>query len=265
MKFKCPECGKPLKVADERAGSRGRCPACKAMVVAPQPYPPAQQVLLQEIPDPPPLPMPDQTFEVVRETRQREKWRLSLYGDRLILHSLETGAVVEVLRDQAMEKIRTSKFFFIPPLLLVKDMKKFNYRISPEAYEMINEWIGKPLLLKSILKQRLSWCIPIGIIYILTSLPLSGDPEAGLEAIPFDPISMGLGIVLVGISIASRKRPHPAFFLADSVWFFVLLMYTLFQIHAGASIYWGGIILVQIICIMSGINYYKSFSNVRVT
>lgn len=36
MKFKCPQCQKTLTVKDEFAGRRGRCPACKAAIVAPQ-------------------------------------------------------------------------------------------------------------------------------------------------------------------------------------------------------------------------------------
>src|SRR5690349_648492 len=33
--FACPSCGRALKVSDELAGRRGRCPHCKAAVLVP--------------------------------------------------------------------------------------------------------------------------------------------------------------------------------------------------------------------------------------
>ncbi|MCJ7771959.1 MAG: zinc-ribbon domain-containing protein [Desulfobacterales bacterium] len=263
MRFNCPKCGKTLKVADEMAGKRGRCPGCKTTVTIPQPDKKPPQVKVQKPPTPPYLPIPDQTFEIVQETGKKQKWQLSLYSDRLILHCPETITVVEILHDQAINKIKTAKLFFMPPVLAVKDSKKFSFRIKAGEYKIINEWIGKPLLLKMALKQRLRWCLLIGIIYILISLPLPGDPSSGLEAIPFDPIGMGLGITLLLLSISMRKMPGPKIFLADSVWFLFLLCYTLFQIFSGASIYWGIVIFLHITLIISGISHYRDFSDVQ--
>jgi hypothetical protein len=39
--FECQHCGRKLKVPEGRAGRKGRCPACKAEVVVPQPSEPA--------------------------------------------------------------------------------------------------------------------------------------------------------------------------------------------------------------------------------
>jgi ssDNA-binding Zn-finger/Zn-ribbon topoisomerase 1 len=263
MKFKCPECGKMLKVADEMAGKRGKCLGCKNTVTAPNVENGPSQIPGHKPPEPPPMLTPDHEFEIIQETGKKQKWQLSLYGDRLILHYPETGTLVEVLHNQAIDKLKTAKLFFLPPILVVKDFKKFTYRIQSDEYEIINEWIGKPLLLKKALKQRLSWCLPIGSIYILTSLPLSEDPTAGIESIPFDPIGMGLGIMLIILSIIIKKKPHPALFVADSIWFFLLLCYTLFQIYSGANTYWGVVIILCIILIMSGINHYRYFSDVQ--
>jgi len=35
--FECQHCGRKLKVPEARAGRKGRCPACKGEVTAPQP------------------------------------------------------------------------------------------------------------------------------------------------------------------------------------------------------------------------------------
>ncbi|MBW1814648.1 MAG: hypothetical protein JRJ39_13550 [Deltaproteobacteria bacterium] len=263
MRFKCPECGKTLKIAGKMAGKKGRCPGCKNIVTAPNVEKKPSQIPEYNPPEPPPMLTPDHEFEIIQQTGKKQKWQLSLYDDRLILHYMATGALVEVLRNEAIAKLKTLKLFFILPILVVKSFKKFTYRVKSNEYEIINEWIGKPLLLKKTLKQRLSWCIPIGLIYILTSLPLSEDPTVGLESIPFDPIGMGLGITLIILSIIMSKKPHPALFVADSIWFFLLLCYTLFQIYSGANTYWGVVIILYIILIMSGINHYRYFSDVQ--
>jgi len=263
MRFKCPECNKTLKVDDKMAGKKGRCPDCKNIVTAPSVEKSPSQIPEFPPSEPPPMLTPEHEFEIIQQTGKKQKWQLFLYGDRLILHYLETGTLVEVLRNDAIDKLKTLKLFFTLPILVVKSFKKFTYRVTSDEFEIINEWIGKPLLLEKILKQRLGWCVPIGFIYMLTSLPLSEDPTAGLESIPFDPIGMGLGIALIILSIIMKKKPHPALFVADSICFFLLLCYTFFQIYSGANTYWGVFIILYIILIMSGINHYRYFSDVQ--
>ena len=264
MKFTCPGCNKTLKVADEMAGKKGKCPACKTAVTVPHKTETQAQIPVKEAYTPPPLPTPDHTFEIDQETRKKQKWHLELYGDKLTLRSLEEDTYVEIPHDQAIDKIKTAKIFIMPPLLMIKDnKKKLSFRIAPDVDEIVNDWIGKPVLLKATLKQRLGWCLPIGIIYVLGSLPLAGDPTIGLVALPFDPIGMSLGVALIILSILMKTKPQPILFLADSVWFFLLLCYTVFQILSGASIYWGIAILVHIMLIISGISHYKNFSGVK--
>ena len=52
--FNCP-CGKTLRVPDDSAGKRAKCPACSAVVAIPLPPPP---------PTPPAPPEPEPVFEV---------------------------------------------------------------------------------------------------------------------------------------------------------------------------------------------------------
>jgi phage FluMu protein Com len=53
--FDCP-CGKTLRVADEHAGRRVKCPACHAVGLVPQPEP--QFEVVEQAPPPPPKPTP---------------------------------------------------------------------------------------------------------------------------------------------------------------------------------------------------------------
>jgi hypothetical protein len=58
--FSCA-CGKTLRIADEHAGKRVKCPACQAISTVPAPLPPPP-------PPPPPPPVePEPEFEIVEE------------------------------------------------------------------------------------------------------------------------------------------------------------------------------------------------------
>ena len=37
IEFSCPHCGRELKLKDEAAGKRGRCPGCRNVITVPQP------------------------------------------------------------------------------------------------------------------------------------------------------------------------------------------------------------------------------------
>ena len=266
MKFTCPGCGKMLKVADGMAGKKGRCPACKGIVTIPVSAGSDSRRSAQKSPAPPPLPTPGHIFHLEEENRKKTKWQLSLFKERMILQSQETHASLTIFRDDAADKIKMSRLYVVPPLLLIKDSEtKLNFRIKSEEYDILSEWVGKGALLKTTLKQRLGYCIPIGILYLWASLPVSGDPASSLAPIPFDPISFGLGIILILISILAKIWPHPALFLLDSGWFFLLMCYTIMQILTGSSLYWGILVLLYIIVMVSGILHYRNFASVRVT
>ena len=266
MKFTCPGCGKILKVADGMAGKKGRCPGCKSIVTIPASTGPDSRRSAQKSPAPPPLPTPDHIFLFEEENRKKTKWEISLFKDKMTLQSKETHTSLTIFRDDAANKIKMSRLYIVPPLLLIKDSEtKLNFRIKSEEYDILSEWVGKGTLLKTTLKQRLAYCIPIGILYLWASLPVSGDPASGLAPVPFDPISFGLGIILILISILAKIMPHPALFLLDSGWFFLLMSYTIMQILKGSSLYWGILVVLYIIVIISGILHYKNFASVRVT
>jgi hypothetical protein len=261
MRFKCPDCGKILKVPAGMEGRRGRCPGCKSIVTLPASAGRDSGNSAQKTPAPPPLPTPDHVFDLEEEKRIKTKWQLSLYADKMTLQSQEANTSLTIFRDDAANKIKMTRLFIIPPLLVIKDSKaKLNFRTTSEQYDILSEWIGKEILLIMTLKQKLSYCIPIGILYILASLPMSGDPESGLDPAPFSPISFGLGVILILISILTKIKPHPVLFLVDSMWFFILMCYTVTQIFGGASVYWWIAVIIQAIIIVAGIMHYKNFS-----
>ena len=263
MKFNCPECGKALKVRDEMAGKKGRCPACKAGVVVPALATPATKPSPSKPPEPPPLPSAEHTFEITQESRNNPKWRLSIFRDRLSFNALRGDNFFEIFRSEAVDRVRTTRFLFIPPFVTIKrGKKKLTFKLTAEAYRVINQWFGYATLLKTTLKQRFSWCLPIGILYLLGSMPLPSDPEGGYAATPIDAFGATLGTILILLSILMKIKPHPVLFLADSAWFGLLAGYTVWQIMNGASMYWLIAVALQLLLMVSGMGHYGNITNI---
>ena len=119
--------------------------------------------------------------------------------------------------------------------LALNKPRKIMFRLPPEAVTAVVEWIGPSLLASHYLKRRYSWVLPLAIIWILGSLPVPGDPEAGQEAVPLDWFGMGLGFALLASWGFARWRPNPLLFLVDSIWFLCLAGYLTYDVWNGRS------------------------------
>ncbi|MCP5119286.1 MAG: hypothetical protein GY953_51450, partial [bacterium] len=102
--------------------------------------------------------------------------------------------------------------------------------------------------------------VPIGIFLILASVPMAGDPAAGLEAVPASPITAVLGLGLITMWLIARFRPTPRLLLADSAWFSLLLVSTVADVITGQfSVYWLVVCPVLVLFIRSGLREYRRF------
>ncbi len=247
------------------AGKKGKCPACGAIFVAPS------------APEPPVAPerkintpaeevgqggaaSSDAVFEIIQENKAKSKWKLVLSQDFMMLDCLETNERRRISRSAVEKTVYMSKLYPLPSMLMVKGPGKLNFRLESESYDAIRKWMGESTLLKITLKRRFSWCWPIAILFLLTSIPMSGDPQSGLEAIPFDPISAFLGAGMLLIGLFMRIKPHRALFLMDSAWFLALAGSTIYSIVIfGDSLYWLFVVVLQVLMIVSGVLHYKNF------
>jgi hypothetical protein len=261
IKLKCPHCSQSLRVSTQMAGKKGKCPACRTTVRVPLPAKSRLKKPVAKKAAPSRVPAPILTFMLSEEGKKTHEWKGSVYKDKLTLFCHQTQTVHEIMQNQAADRIKTAKLLFFPPVMLIRTAKeKINFRLTTELFHAINHWIGKDVLLKSALKQRLGFCIPIGILYLLSSLPLPGDPEANLDALPFDPINAALGITLIILSIIMKIKPHPALFLVDSAWFMLLMAVTAYQIFLGASPFWWIAVAAQLFLVVTGVNQFIYFS-----
>ena len=87
IQFRCQGCGTGIRVSDDKAGKRGRCPKCSAIVRVPAAAMAPPVVPTAEVPEPTPDSTPDPTAEPARANPvgRRVKWIAAGTGAVLLL------------------------------------------------------------------------------------------------------------------------------------------------------------------------------------
>ena len=269
--IKCDSCGR--KVIGQLIGDTLTCPACGEKIseeefevldegdheektdekIAPKK---ADGVQMNEA----------NTFLVSTGTGSGRKgiWRVSLDADALTLADVEGDESIQILRADAEEKIVLHEWLFVILLVITIQKEKVVFRLEPSQVALLKEWLGPPTIrgLKVALKQRLNWCLPIGILIIFSSLPFPADPEVGLEAVPFDAVSAFLGVSLIVITILTRIWFRRILFLLDGVWLSLLALNVTVNIFRGDSLWWAILVIVLIIMAKVGFSEYQRFASV---
>ena len=269
--IKCDSCGR--KVIGQLIGDTLTCPACGEKIseeefevldegdheektdekIAPKK---ADGVQMNEA----------NTFLVSTGTGSGRKgiWRVSLDADALTLADVEGDESIQILRADAEEKIVLHEWLFVILLVITIQKEKVVFRLEPSQVALLKEWLGPPTIrgLKVALKQRLNWCLPIGILIIFSSLPFPADPEVGLEAVPFDAVSAFLGVSLIAITILARIWFRRILFLLDGVWLSLLALDATVGIFRGDSLWWAISVIALILGAKGGFSEYQRFASV---
>lgn len=98
--------------------------------------------------------------------------------------------------------------------------------------------LGPHLAVRWLLGQHVRFFLAIAILFLLTSIPVPGDPASGAEPIPLDWMGIVLGLGLVVIAIAARYRPQAWLFVLDAGWLFVLAATGVADVVRGAASPW---------------------------
>jgi hypothetical protein len=206
---------------------------------------------------------PPETLEATESGRRPRQWTLLMFPDGFRGERQDDAASFHVLRTKLADLVQVVDGLLVKRTLVVKRPKRTTLQLEPRGFRRLSRWIGEPTLLRLALKQRLSWTIPIGILFVLGSMPLPGDPEAGLEAVPFNPVSAVLGAALIVQGLASRRLPRPVFFLLDAFWFLGLAADTVYRVWQGQSPYWLVLVVLQIGLAVSGLRLWRRFQGER--
>jgi len=205
--------------------------------------------------------MPVETIEVEARSGRRGSWRLVLRPDSLGLEAAGGGESFEVPRDELPDRLELREIPLGPPLLVVRTPKRVTFTLDREGARRFRAWLGPPTRhdLRVALKRRMGWGLPIGLLFVFTSLPWKGDPQAGVEAIPFDPLSAFLGGSLVAMALAMRVWPNRYLLLADFAWFLLLAIKVLWDIVRGASWLWMILVVFILVAADDGLRQFRRF------
>ena len=193
-------------------------------------------------------------------------WKVTLEADALTLAAVDgpPSESIQILRADAEEKIALQEWLFFRHLVITIQKERVDVELERSQVALLKEWLGPPTIrgLKVALKKRLNWCLPIGILLVFSSLPLPGDPEAGLEAVPFDAVSAFLGASLIAITILTRIWFRRILFLLDGVWLSLLALNVTVGIFRGDSLWWAIWVIALILVAKGGFSEYQRFASV---
>jgi hypothetical protein len=196
-------------------------------------------------------------YEITEATTPEKKWTLSLYPDYFRLETADREPE-EVDRAELRQRVQTLDGLILRRVLVVTlGKKKVIFRLQPEAFEAVSEWIGPPTRedLKLSLKRRFSWVLPIGFLFVLTALPI-GD-------LPWEPVSLGLGLALILTGTLAKVWPHRIFFALDSLWFSFLAANSIWLLANEWNWLQFVLLLVQLALVQGGWREYRRFAPER--
>jgi hypothetical protein len=193
----------------------------------------------------------------LKELSSRGKeWTLTLHAEHLALADSAEGRPFVILRDQMM---KTAVLAEPVGALVLTQPLKLTFKLPAETAAALAEWIGKPALARHHLKQRYGLMLPVAALCMLGSLPLSGNPAAGVQPIPFNPLSLTLGILLAVSWAFAKWHPRPLLFLTDSIWFTATAAQLIASVVNGRSK--GLLVLLPFLLwmVVRGIQHFRRF------
>ena len=189
------------------------------------------------------------------------EWSLTLHPGHLALLEPSSERPYVILRDQVMKSATLAEGI---KAFVVSKPRKLTFKLTPEAVAKLADWIGKPVLAGYYLRRRYGWVLPVAVIWMLGSLPLSGDRDAGVDLISFDPVGFGLGLTLVAAWACAKWRPHSALFLVDSVWFLVMGGHLIMNVVNGRSKGWLVLVAFLLWMVVTGFKHFLRFRGTNI-
>ena len=209
-------------------------------------------------------PEPPREITVAGLTRPAQPWTLRLYDQGLRLTPQREGEPpIHILRSELATHVQLVDFGVARRTLAVRKPKKRLFKLDPTAWPQLTAWVGRDTRLRIALRQRLGYGVPLGIFMLLTSIPLPGNPQAGIPASPFNPLSATLGVLLVAGALLARRRPHPALFLLDSAWFSVLAVSLIVRVAFGGNPLWLILAGLQLLLVWSGVSLFRDLKTAQ--
>ena len=206
-----------------------------------------------------------EAFPVQAVMGAKGEWSLKLDADVLRIDSADGTDHIVVPRSERHEKVEVRSSHFMPQLIIIHEPKKKGFKLDGTQLEAVTRWLGPATKenLRVVLRRRFKFCLAIGVILLVLSVPLPGDPATGLEAVPFDIFGAVLGLALVALAFVSRYWISRNIFLLDGFWFVLAAGNVVYGVYNGNSRWWliGSAFLIYFA--VEGFKEYTRFKDVR--
>lgn len=197
-------------------------------------------------------------------SRPAQPWRLRLFPQGLRLTPDREGEPpIHILRSELATHVDLVNFGVSRRTMAVRKPRKRLFKLDSAGWVHFTAWMGRDARLRIALRQRIGWGVPVGILMVLTSLPVPGNAEAGIDGVPFNAFSATMGLFLIAGAILSRRRPHPALFLLDSAWFAALAGSMAWRVIQGGNPLWLLLAALQLLLVWSGVSLYRDLRDAR--
>lgn len=194
-------------------------------------------------------------FPVTEAGKPAEEWSLEFYPDSLRLSPAD-GDVIQVDRAELPERVQVhDRAMFIPRVLAVKTgWRSVLFQLSPDAFAALKAWVGPPTAadLHASLKQRLKWVTPVGVLFVLTALPLG--------RFDWDPVALALGLSLILTAQLARLWPHRVYFAVIAAWFAALAANSAWLAYLEGGWFRTAVAVVQLLMALSSWREYRRFA-----
>jgi hypothetical protein len=201
------------------------------------------------------------SFPLKELRKSGKEWNLSLHPEHLALADAPGAQPYVIVREKVM---KTAVLVEGARALVLTQPVKVTFKLTTEAVAALAQWIGEPVLARHYLKNRYGLVLPAAILWILGSLPLSGDAAAGIAALSFDPFGMALGILLAASWAWAKWRPNPVLFLVDSIWFLAMSVHLVATVMNGRSKGWLVLVPFLLWMVVKGIQHFLRFRHASI-
>ena len=187
-----------------------------------------------------------------------DPWSLQLESQKLVVWAEGSETSCHIPRTEMLEKVELVDGLFMQRAVSVKPLKEL-LKLDAAAFRALKDWMGQAFLLRSVLRTRLQWALPLGIVFVLLAIPLPGDPETGTPGMPFNWVNALLGALLIVSALFGQRHPHPHFLLLDALWWAILMAITVQGQFEGESRWWLLLIAIQLRFCYTGLRDWNRF------
>lgn len=194
--------------------------------------------------------------------KDANNWALDCYEASVTFRKVEGSErrSFEVEKSDLSERVGLAESLFLPQVLVLRTepKQKISFLIGRDEKDRFLKWAGKAIHLQFALQSRTGLMMPIGLLLMLTSLPIPGSPGDGIPALPFAFFWFSMGGILLFFGVLTKRMPHKNILLMYCVWFFMVAAELIHQMQEGSASWgWSFVLLSGMFYVVHNIQIYR--------